>query len=51
MILGRECSLADAPLEAERELLSTWNGGRVAGRNGVARRPALVPAYLQPSTS
>jgi len=51
MILGRECSLADAPLEAERELLTTWNGGRVAGRNGVARRPALVPAYLQPSTS
>jgi para-nitrobenzyl esterase len=51
MILGRECSLADAPLEAERELLVAWGTGRVASRNGVARPHAPLGAYLQPSTS
>jgi para-nitrobenzyl esterase len=51
MILGRECSLADAPLEAERELLVTWRAERGASRNAVAREPAPLRAYLQPSTS
>jgi para-nitrobenzyl esterase len=51
MILGRECSLADAPLEAERELLVGWKALRGASRNGVARQPSSLRAYLQPSTS
>ena len=48
MILGRECSLADAPLDAERELLVRWKTERGAARDGVARplaaRPRLPPA-------
>jgi para-nitrobenzyl esterase len=51
MILGRECSLADAPLEAERELLVGWKALRGASRNGVARPPSSLRPYLQPSTS
>ena len=52
MILGRECSLADAPLEAERQLLASWQTHRPQPRNGVAHRPAaLGGGYLQPSTS
>jgi para-nitrobenzyl esterase len=51
MILGRECSLADAPLDAERELLVRWKTERGAARGGVARPLAPARAYLQPSTS
>ena len=51
MILGRECSLADAPLEAERELLVAWGTARRASRTGVARSPLPLRGYLQPSTS
>ena len=51
MILGRECALADAPLEAERELLVGWNALRGASRNGAARPPSSLRGYLQPSTS
>jgi hypothetical protein len=27
MILGRECTVANAPLDAERRLLERWTGG------------------------
>jgi para-nitrobenzyl esterase len=50
MVLGRECKLADAPLDAERALLTRWGVRRgVAGRKAPRR---LAPAaYLQPITS
>ncbi|MCK7522561.1 MAG: hypothetical protein MZV64_35205 [Ignavibacteriales bacterium] len=50
MVLGRECKLADAPLDAERALLTRWGVRRgVAGRSAPTR---LEPAaYLQPITS
>ena len=51
MILGRECALADAQLEAERALLVGWKALRGASRNDVARPPSSLRAYLQPSTS
>jgi para-nitrobenzyl esterase len=51
MVLGRECSLADAPLDAERELLSKWGALRGASANRPVRRVEPVRAYLQPSTS
>jgi para-nitrobenzyl esterase len=51
MVLGRECKLADAPLDAERALLAQWNVRRgVAGRPA-PRRLAARSAYLQPITS
>jgi para-nitrobenzyl esterase len=52
MVLGRECQLSDAPLEAERDLLSQWDVRRRAPRTGAAtRRPASDRGYLQPITS
>jgi para-nitrobenzyl esterase len=51
MMLGRECSLADAPLDAERELLSKWGALRGASANRPMRPVEPVRAYLQPSTS
>jgi para-nitrobenzyl esterase len=51
MVLGRECKLADAPLDAERALLADWGVRRgVAGRRP-PRRFAARAAYLQPITS
>jgi para-nitrobenzyl esterase len=50
MVLGRESRLADAPLEAERELLMRWGVRRSASPNGFAPR-APAPGYLQPITS
>ena len=50
MVLGRECKLADAPLDAERALLARWGVRRgVAGRS--APRRIAPAAYLQPITS
>ena len=51
MVLGRECSLADAPLDAERALLSDWGALRGASANRPMRRAEPVRVYLQPSTS
>jgi para-nitrobenzyl esterase len=52
MILGRECELADAPLEAERRLLLDWGAASGALRESrPARAPARAAAYFQPSTS
>ena len=53
MVLGRECQLADAPLDAERELLTRWNMRRGGARNGspLPRPLAAAPGYLQPITS
>ncbi len=50
MVLGRECKLADAPLDAERALLARWGVRRgVAGRSRPRR---MAPsAYLQTITS
>jgi para-nitrobenzyl esterase len=51
MVLGRECKLSDAPLDAERALLADWGVRRgVAGRRG-PRFVAARSAYLQPITS
>jgi hypothetical protein len=52
-VLGRECQLADAPLDAERALLSRWGLWRGAGRAAQAprRRASAAAGYLQPITS
>jgi para-nitrobenzyl esterase len=50
MVLGRECKLADAPLDAERALLARWGVKRGAPARAARRR--VAPAdYLQPITS
>ena len=38
MILGRDCSVDEAPLEAERGLLESWSGG-MAARERIAATP------------
>jgi len=51
MILGRECSLEDAPLDAERELVVRWKAGRRPAWDGTPQQAAARTVYLQPSTS
>ncbi|MEN8158613.1 MAG: carboxylesterase/lipase family protein [Myxococcota bacterium] len=51
MVLGRRCSLADAPLDAERELLTSWRALRMASVGRPMRRAEPLSVYLQPSTS
>jgi para-nitrobenzyl esterase len=52
MVLGRECQLSDAPLDAERVLLTRWGVRRGNGHSSAPpRRAAAQAAYLQPITS
>jgi para-nitrobenzyl esterase len=48
MILGRECELADAPLDAERELLVRWNVRRGGVRRAPPQRLPAVAGVLSP---
>jgi para-nitrobenzyl esterase len=50
MVLGRECRLADAPLDDERALLARWGVRRGAAGISPPRR-VVSTAYLQPITS
>ena len=51
MILGRECKLADAPLDAERVLLTRWGVRRGATRPLAPKRLPAAAGYFQPITS
>ena len=51
MILGRECQLADAPLDDERRLLERWGVRRGVARAAQPRRLPAASTYLQPITS
>jgi para-nitrobenzyl esterase len=49
MIFGRQCALDDAPLEAERELLSGWSSGPHPASRSLTPRGPLRISSRQPA--